>query len=58
MGSFDSRFEWNFKMTFEEFQSAELTFLLLNDNKLSHLRKQPMSEYFMAWLGLYNDARG
>jgi hypothetical protein len=66
--AFDSFFEWRFLMTYDIFQDAKLQFRVLNANtelreemlgmydiSMAQIRRQPMSEYFMVWLGLYSN---
>ena len=68
-GTFDTLLEWKFMATFEEFKNTKLTLSVLNANTdsksealgmyelpLDQIRKQPLGEYFMTWLALYQDA--
>ena len=66
--TFDTLFEWKLMATAEEVNNTSLQLRVLNANTdaksevlgiydlpLKQIRKQPLSEYFMVWLALYND---
>lgn len=66
--TFDTFLEWKFMATAEDVANASLSLRVLNANTdaktealgmydlpLKQIRKQPLGEYFMVWLALYND---
>jgi len=65
---FDHKMDWKFMMAHEDFDKAKLKIRVCNANtdakseslgmydiELKAIRRQPLGEYFMVWLALYQD---